>query len=170
METSDKIESQFGAEGDFGYITRLQELRTSINKVIDELIAAQDGEPSLIEALNNYVKASGLTASLDAGGHQINNAGNASQPTDLVTLQQLTALVQAGSTDPGQIALTALGVGSLADGELPRNVDGSLVGFDPSNLVTAATLAQQVALLNQTLSELQTKLNETEGLALVGMS
>lgn len=51
METADKISTQFQQNGDYEYIPRLQALRTSLNKLIDEIVLAQDGETDLADKL-----------------------------------------------------------------------------------------------------------------------
>lgn len=167
MQSSDTVDNPVVGQSD--YPLKVDELVTTLNKLVTEIVAAQGDANTIAEALAGFVKASGLTSDLDAGGNEITNAKNASTPSSLVTLQQLTALVQAGSSDLSTIAVTALAIGSLANGELLRNVDGNLVGFDPSNLITATALAQEVSLLDQRDVELESKVEEVEALALLGI-
>lgn len=167
MQSSDTVESP--VVGQSGYPLKIQELVETLNKLVSELIAAQGNDANLADALAGYIKGSGLTQNLNADGHEIVGLANASSPASAVTLQQLTALVAAGTTDPGTIAITSLGVGLLDNGQVLGAVDGSLMGVDISNLVTAAALTQEVQLLNQKNTELQEKINEAEGLAIIGM-
>lgn len=123
MDISDQTATPITA-GQLDYIAVLEQIRVSVNKMIGEVYAAQEGEVDLdtkldlIEStfsglLGDYVLAAGLAADLSAGGYKITGAADAVGSTDLTTLQQVSALISGGGS-PGSIGITALGVGAAA--------------------------------------------------------
>lgn len=70
MEISDKNSNPFLANGDYTYISKLQKIDTSLNKLIDEIIAGQSGQANIAAAL-------ALKANLDAPAF----TGNPTAPT-----------------------------------------------------------------------------------------
>lgn len=166
MESTDAVVSPIIGKGE--YPLRLDQIVASLNKLITEVIAAQGDADSIAQALAGYVKTTGLEADFNAGGYEITNAKNATAPTSVPTLQQITAMIQAGTTDLSTIAITALGVGALSNGQLLGADNGALVGVDVSNFVTVAVLNQKVSELNQQITALQSQLEDAEGAAILG--
>ena len=65
----------------------------------NELVAARQGQASLLENIQRYLSTSTpATASLNMGGFSVTNAGAAQASTDLVTFAQLVA-----ATTPGNL-------------------------------------------------------------------
>jgi len=134
METGDKSTNPFLTTGDFEYIQKLQfSIDGSLNKLIQEIIDAQNGAPDLhefLEALeaalivliNARVAKTGLTADLSAGGFKIINVGNTSGGnggTEAVNWTTAQAIFLGGGT-PSSIPITSLGVGAATPLQLIR--------------------------------------------------
>lgn len=175
MESSDKIQEQFGYENDHEYIARLRLVVTLLNKMVDEIESAQGNSSTLLDTFGGFLKASGLTENLDGGGHRLTNIKNGESSGDAVTLAQLTSQVQSGTSDPTTLPLTGFGVGTLLAGELVRrSANGNgLEGFDLATVLqdyaSASVLATAVTEMNQTLAEFNTKLDQAKGLAVLGL-
>lgn len=175
MESSDKIQEQFGYENDHEYIARLRLVVTLLNKMVDEIESAQGNSSTLLDAFGGFLKASGLTENLDGGGHRLTNIANAQSSGDAINLGQLTAQVQSGTSDPTTLPLTGFGVGTLLAGDLlRRSADGNgLEGFDLATVLqdyaSASTLAAAVTQMNQTLITFNEKIDQANGLAVLGL-
>lgn len=114
---------------DTGYIAKLNALVTEANAALG-LRLTQAQVDARVGAIG--VLLAGLTANLNAGGFKVTGAGNASASGDLVNLATAEALLLGGGT-PGNIPITSLGVGTVADGELVGRSGSAIVGVGMIN-------------------------------------
>jgi len=173
MESGDKIQDQFGFENDHEYIARLRKIVTLLNKMVDEVEAAQGSGASLVEAFSGFLKKSGLTADLEGGGFEVKNIANATDPASAVPLQQLTSIAALGTADPSTINVTSFSAGSLSDGDVLQLVGTALQGLNITTLIqslaTEQALTSAVNNLNQTMTNLAAKVADNEALAVAAL-
>jgi len=173
VETSDKIQEQFGYENDHEYIARLRLVVTLLNKMVDEIESAQGDSSTLLDAFGGFLKASGLTADLEGGGFEVKNIANATDPASAVPLQQLTSITALGTADPSTINVTSFGAGALSDGDVLQLVGTTLQGLNITTLIqslaTEQALTNAVNNLNQTMTNLAAKVADNEALAVAAL-
>jgi len=131
MDTGDLNTNPFLNTDDYEYISKLQHIDTSLNKLITQTIAAQSGDPDLATRLTAILAAAvlktGLVAELSAGGFKITGLGDATNATDAVNRQTAVAIA-AGGGSPAEIPITELGIGSATALQLIRiNAAGNMV-------------------------------------------
>lgn len=137
MITGDKNPNAFLNSGDYDYIPKMQKIDSSLNKMIDEMIAAQFGEATLaaylaanntsianeiLAVLNSSVQKTGLTSVFSAGGNKIINiadttGGNGGSEAVNWTVAQAIFL---GGGAPSSIPITSLGKGTATALQLIR--------------------------------------------------
>jgi len=124
-----------------------------------EVDAARQSEPSLLGAFGLYVKLSGMTGDLDAGGYKITNSVDGTAPKDLTTFSQVTGMIIGGGS-PGDISLldlntvglepgqniTTSGDGTAVAGEAMIGVSGTYQALPGDRIVVTASTAFTVTL------------------------
>lgn len=131
MQISDKNTNPFLSVGDFEYISKLQHIDTSLNKLIGEIIDAQAGDPNLLARLtvilNSAVLKSGLIQNLSAENFKITNLQDGTNPQDAVNFRTAQSIFLGGGT-PSSIPVTELGTGSATSLQLLRiNLAGNAI-------------------------------------------
>jgi hypothetical protein len=156
METADKMVTNFLSTGDYEYIAKLQKIHTSLNKLIQEVIDAQQGETDIDTRLVDAIfEGENWAANLTANGFKVTGAADATGATDYTTLQQVNALISGGGS-PGDIAITALGVGTgTANQKIVINGAGTaVVGADEISVAwTVITANTTVTNLSRTIAD-----------------
>lgn len=106
---------------------KIFDIDQKIADLTNEVGAARQSEPDLLGAFGLYVKLSGMTSDLNAGGYKITNSADGTDPQDLTSLSQVTAMIIGGGS-PGDISILALNTAGLEAGQnIKASSDGTAV-------------------------------------------
>ncbi|RKZ44660.1 MAG: hypothetical protein DRR00_27815 [Candidatus Parabeggiatoa sp. nov. 3] len=132
------------AKGEFATLVEREAAQGNrLNALETELHQAQQGELSLFNTLNFYLKISeGFTTNLEANNYRLKNLGSAIEPNDAITLSQVTSMVTLGG-DPSNISILNLSTTGLESGQ---NI---VTSFDGQNII-----GSQIVTINDTYQAL----------------
>ena len=138
---------------------KMDDVDGKIASLTSEVDAARQSEPSLLGAFGLYIKLSGMTGDLSAGGYKITNSVDGTAPQDLTSLSQVTSMIIGGGS-PGDISILGLntvgleagqnittsGNGTAVAGEAMIGVSGTYQALPGDRIVVTASTAFTVTL------------------------